>query len=98
MDAEVVDLRTFAPLDIESVTESVSKTGHLVVVELGRRHFGAAAEIVSGVCEAIGPQMKSAPARVTWPHSHIPTSAPLEDAYYPTAKDIVGACLQRLKT
>lgn len=92
IDAEVIDLRTLAPLDINAVVESVHKTKNLVVAEPGWRHFGAAAEIIAGVCENIGPELRSAPARVTWPHSHIPTSAPLEAAYYPTAEDIVSAC------
>ena len=64
IDAEVIDLRTLAPLDIDSVVKSVSKTKNIVVAEPGWRHFGAAAEIIAGVCENIGPELRSAPTRV----------------------------------
>jgi acetoin:2,6-dichlorophenolindophenol oxidoreductase subunit beta len=92
--AEVIDMRTLAPLDIDSVIQSVSRTHRLLVAEPGWRHFGAAAEIIAGVCESIGPELEAAPSRVTWPHSHIPTSPPLETAYYPSTEDIVTACMR----
>lgn len=92
VQAEVVDMRSLMPLDISTVVTSVRKTGRMVVAEPGWRHFGAAAEIIAGTAEVIGPQMKSAPKRVTWPHSHIPTSSDLERQYYPTTNDVVEAC------
>ena len=45
---EVVDLRSLAPLDIETVCRSVAKTGHLVVLEGDWKPYGVGAEIVSG--------------------------------------------------
>ena len=61
IDVEVIDLRSLMPLDLNAVIASVRKTGRLVVVEPGWRMYGAAAEIIAGVVEALGPQMKSAP-------------------------------------
>ncbi len=49
------------PLDMNAMIASVRKTGRLVVAEPGWRMYGAAAEIILGVVEALGPQMKSAP-------------------------------------
>ncbi len=97
IEAEVIDLRTLMPLDMKTILSSVSKTERLVVAEPGWRTFGAAAEIVAGVCESMGSKLKSSPARVTWPHSHVPMSAPLEAEYYPTSEDIVAACLPMFK-
>ncbi len=97
IDAEVLDLRCLMPLDSAAVVKSAAKTGRLVVVEPGWLHYGAAAEIVAQVAEAIGPQLKAAPKRVTWPHSHVPTSSPLEARYYPTNDDIVAACVSVAK-
>jgi len=90
--AEVVDLRCLAPLDLDTVLASVSRTGRLVVADPGWQRFGAAAEIVASVAEALGPAMKAAPRRVTWPQGHSPASAHLEAAFYPGAAQIAAAC------
>ncbi len=92
INADVVDLRTLMPLDSEAILKSVKKTGRLVVAEPGWRQFGSSAEIIALVCEKLGTEMRSSPSRVCWPHSHVPMSAPLEKAYYPTADDVVAAC------
>jgi acetoin:2,6-dichlorophenolindophenol oxidoreductase subunit beta len=92
IDAEVVDLRSLMPLDMNTVIESVRKTGRLVVAEPGWRMYGAAAEIITGVAEALGPKMKSAPRRVTWPHAYVGSSRALDEKFYPTSDDIVAAC------
>lgn len=89
---EVVDLRCLAPLDMETVIASVSKTGRLVVAEPGWLRFGAGAEIVAGVAERIGDSLAAAPRRVAWPDSFPGAAKSLEDEFYPTADDIVAAC------
>lgn len=91
VSTEIVDLRCLTPLDMPRVLKSVRKTGRLVVVEPGWRAFGAAAEIIAGVAETIGP-LRSLPRRVAWPQSAIPTSSKLEQEFYPTNADIVAAC------
>jgi pyruvate dehydrogenase E1 component beta subunit len=92
VEAEVIDLRSLMPLDMPTVIASVGKTGRLVVVEPGWRMYGAAAEIIAGVAEVHGPQMKAPPRRVTWPHAYVGASRALEEKYYPTSGDIVAAC------
>ncbi|NQV44701.1 MAG: alpha-ketoacid dehydrogenase subunit beta [Rhodospirillales bacterium] len=94
VSADVIDLRTLAPLDMETVLASVKKTGRLVVAEPGWQAFGAAAEIVSSVAEA--GHLRSPPRRVAWPNSHIPMSSPLEQKFYPTVDDVVMACMQTI--
>jgi len=89
---ELIDLRCLAPLDLDTVIASVARTGRLVVAEPGWLRFGAAAEIVASVAEAVGDRLKARPHRVTWPHGYAATSAPLEREFYPTADDIVAAC------
>ena len=92
IDAEVIDLRSLMPLDMKSIINSIRETGRLVVVEPGWRMYGAAAEIIAGVVEIFGPQMKAAPRRVTWPHGYVGTSRALEEEFYPTSADVVAAC------
>ena len=92
IDVEVIDLRSLMPLDMNAIIASVRKTGRLVVAEPGWKMYGAAAEIITGVVEALSPAMKSAPARVTWPHAYVGSSRALDEAFYPTNADIVAAC------
>ena len=92
ISAEVVDIRCLMPLDVESIIASVRKTGRLVVAEPGWRMYGAAAEIIATVAEALGRDMRSRPRRVTWPQSAVPTGSRLEEQFYPTSEDIVAAC------
>lgn len=96
IEAEVIDLRSLMPLDMDAVIASVRKTGRLVVAEPAWRMFGAAAEIVAGTAEALGPQMKCAPRRVTWPHAYVGSSRALDEKFYPTGADIVAACRESM--
>jgi pyruvate dehydrogenase E1 component beta subunit len=98
IEAEVVDLRCLAPLDMETVIESVARTGRLVVAEPGWRLYGAGAEIVAGVAETLGTGLKAPPRRVAWPHAYVPTTAPLEAEFYPSAEDVAAACRATLET
>src|SRR6202022_2853140 len=91
VSVDVVDLRCLMPLDLPRVIASVKKTGRLVVAEPGWRTFGAGAEIVAAVVETLG-YLRSRPQRVAWPHSAVPTSAKLEEQFYPTRQDIEKAC------
>ncbi len=53
--------------------------------------FGAAAEIIAAVCEEIGNDLIARPKRIGWPHSFVPTSAALEEAFYPTTETLTAA-------
>lgn len=91
IDTEVIDLRTIKPLDKDLILASVRKTGRLVVADGGWKSFGVAAEIQAMVCEEAFEAMKSPPVRVCLPDCPAPASASLENAYYPTSKNIVEA-------
>ena len=51
INAEVIDLRTLKPMDIDTIVESVKKTGRIVTVEEGWRQSGVGAEIAARVME-----------------------------------------------
>jgi 2-oxoisovalerate dehydrogenase E1 component beta subunit len=81
IDAEVIDLRTLVPLDMEAIEESVSKTGRCVVVHEATRTTGFGAELVSLIQERCfycleGPVQRAAGFDTPYPHS-------LEWAYFP---------------
>jgi pyruvate dehydrogenase E1 component beta subunit len=84
-------MRTVSPLDMDTVLKSVGKTKRLAVADPGWQSVGVAAEIISSVCERIGPELLSAPIRVCLPDSHTPMTAKLEAQYYPTDDSIAEA-------
>jgi len=96
ISAELIDLRSLRPLDIQTVYSSVKKTGHLVLVEGDWKPCSVSGEIIASLAEKDPGIFKSAPLRVMWPDMPAPTSAPLEEAFYPSVKDIGDACLKIL--
>ena len=91
ISAEVIDVRTIAPLDAEGICASVARTGRAVVVEESPRRGGLAAEIAAVITENTFAALSHPVARVTAANSPVPFSPPLEDAWLPAAADIVAA-------
>ncbi|TME21857.1 MAG: alpha-ketoacid dehydrogenase subunit beta [Chloroflexi bacterium] len=92
VEAEVIDLRTLRPMDIDLVLESVAKTSRLAVVEEGPRTGGWAAEVVARVSEAALDQLDDI-WRITTADAPIPYSPTLEDAFLPGPDRIVESIL-----
>ena len=96
LDIEVVDLRSIVPLDMETVLDSVQKTGRLLVVHESYANNGIGAEIVARVYEE-APELLKAPARrLGAPPVSMPVSAPLEQEVLPWKADIKAAVLRML--
>ena len=91
VSAEVIDLRTISPLDVETLTVSVARTGRAVVIDESPPRCGIASEVAAVVTEAVFDRLQSPIARVTAANSPVPFSPPLEDAYLPSVDDIVRA-------
>jgi pyruvate/2-oxoglutarate/acetoin dehydrogenase E1 component len=91
ISAEVVDPRTLAPLDVETIVNSVKKTGHLVLVDQAPRHSSAAAIIAGEVAEHGFSHLKSAVKMVTALDTSIPYSEPLETYVLPSEERIMQA-------
>jgi pyruvate/2-oxoglutarate/acetoin dehydrogenase E1 component len=92
--AEVLDMRTLAPLDEQPIIDSVAKTGRLVVVDTAHHTAGAAAEVAAIAAEYCFDDLKAPVIRVTTPDIHIPFSPPLERTMFPTPDDVVRAVLK----
>lgn len=90
IDAEVVDLRSLRPLDIETVAESVAKTGHLLCVDLGWSQYGVSSEVIAGLATAGVPFTKP-PARVGLSPGPVPSTRALADFAYPGVRGILAA-------
>ena len=90
-EAEVIDLRTLRPLDMETVIESVKKTNRAVVVEETWRTGGFAAEIASAIQEEAFDYLDAPVVRVGGVEVPTPYSGKLEAAALPSADRIVQA-------
>ena len=90
VDAEVVDLRSLQPLDIEAVVRSVRKTHRAVVVHEAVRFGGLGGEIAAQIQELAFDDLDAPVARVGAPFSPVPFSSVLEQAYLPNADKIVA--------
>ncbi|PHI96367.1 pyruvate dehydrogenase [Parasaccharibacter apium] len=91
VEAEIIDLRTLSPLDLGVVLQSVEKTGRLVAVDEAYPCCNIATDIMAQVVEKRFSSLKSAPQMVSAPHTPVPFSPLLEEAYIPGATQIVAA-------
>jgi acetoin:2,6-dichlorophenolindophenol oxidoreductase subunit beta len=88
---EVVDPRTLVPLDVETILESVRKTGRLVIVDPAHRTCSAASEIAAIAAERAFSALRAPVLRVTAPDTHVPFSPPLEARLFPSKGSIADA-------
>jgi pyruvate dehydrogenase E1 component beta subunit len=91
ISAEVIDLRTLKPMDIETVVESVKKTGRLVTVEEGWRQSGVGAEIAARMMEEAFDYLDAPVTRVTGKDVPMPYAANLEKLALPSVAEVVEA-------
>ena len=91
IDAEVVDLRSLRPLDLDTVLESVAKTHRLVIVDEGWRTGSIAGEVGMQVVERGFDLLDWPPARVCSAEVPMPYAKHLEDAALPSVARIVAA-------
>jgi pyruvate dehydrogenase E1 component beta subunit len=91
IEAEVIDLRTIRPMDIETVVASVQKTNRCVAVEEGFPQSGVTAEIGMRIMEAAFDYLDAPVARVTGKDVPMPYAANLEKLALPNIGEVVAA-------
>jgi pyruvate/2-oxoglutarate/acetoin dehydrogenase E1 component len=89
----VIDPRTASPLDEETILESVKETGRLVVVDEASPRCNLATDIVALVATKAFSALKAPVSIVAPPHTPVPFSPALEDAYVPSSAKIEAAAL-----
>lgn len=92
VQAEVIDLRTLWPLDIDAIIASVKKTGRVVIVHEAPRSCGLGSEIVSLINEKAFLHLEAPPKRVCGFDTPFPYT--LENEYLPLSHRIVPALLE----
>jgi pyruvate dehydrogenase E1 component beta subunit len=90
ISAEVIDLRTIRPLDIDTIVNSVKKTSRLVTCEEGFPFAGVGSEIAMQVMEQAFDWLDAPIARVTGKDVPMPYAANLEKLALPQIEDIVA--------
>jgi len=92
IEAEVINLRTVRPMDMETVLQSVTKTHHCVTVEQGWPQCGIGSEISARIMESPAFYELDYPVtRLAGADLPMPYAKSLEDAALPTAVDVVAA-------
>ena len=96
ISAEVVDLRSLRPLDMETVTQSVAKTNRALCVEEGWATYGVTAEIAARIHDASFDDLDAPVGRVGMAEVPMPYAKNLENAALPHQKKIAAAALSVL--
>jgi acetoin:2,6-dichlorophenolindophenol oxidoreductase subunit beta len=91
VEAEVIDPRTTSPLDTDTILESVEGTGRLVVVDEATPRCNLATDVSATVAQEAFGSLLAPIQMVTAPHTPVPFSDALEDAYIPDAQKVVNA-------
>lgn len=97
INAEVIDLRTLRPLDLNAIKASIAKTHHVVVVNEGWKFGGYTAELSATIVDHCFDDLDAPIERVAMPDMAIPYSETLESAVLPNAEKIAAAARNALK-
>lgn len=89
ISAEIIDVRTTAPLDKETLIESAKKTGRAMVVDEGYERYGVTAEIASVIANSAFYYLDAPVKRIGAMHVPVPFSPALEDLTVPTSETVV---------
>lgn len=88
ISAEIIDLRTVSPLDVETIVESVKKTNRAIVVQEAQRQAGVAANVISEINERAILHLEAPVGRVTSPDTVFPFAA-AEEVWLPDENDVI---------
>jgi pyruvate dehydrogenase E1 component beta subunit len=94
VSVEVVDPRTIAPLDVDTLVASAKKTGRVLVLDEGHQSYGASAELAAVVAEGAFWHLDAPVKRLAAMDVPIPFSPVLEDETVPTPERAIAAALE----
>lgn len=94
IEAEVVDPRSLAPLDVDTLAASVAKTGRVVLVDQAPRHASAAAIMAAELADRCWAELKAPPRLVTARDASVPYSRSVEEYVLPQIEAVVQAARQ----
>ncbi len=98
ISVEVIDVRSLAPLDHQTILQSIGKTGRLVIVDEAHKTGSAAAEIAAFIAEEGFSSLRAPIKRIAGLDVPIPFSPPMEQFVIPTPEKVVTAVQEIVKT
>ena len=93
VDAEVIDLRTLLPLDLDAIAASVTRTSRVLIVHEDRLRGGIGAEIAAYIAQHLFSSLDAPICRIGAPDTPVPYAPPLEAAYLPSVDRIRQALI-----
>lgn len=90
IETEIIDPRTYSPIDEDMILSSVRKTGRVVIVDESHPRCSLATDIAALVAEKAFADLTAPVLKVTAPHTPVPFSPPMEDFYIPSAARIAA--------
>jgi acetoin:2,6-dichlorophenolindophenol oxidoreductase subunit beta len=97
IEAEVIDIRSLAPIDKDTIINSVKKTHRLIVVDEDYRSYGLTAEVSAIVSEEALYDLEAPIKRLAIPDVPIPFSRPLEQYIVPNTQNIIDTVIELMK-
>ncbi|KAK5081507.1 pyruvate dehydrogenase E1, beta subunit [Lithohypha guttulata] len=97
VDAEVINLRSVKPLDVEAIVKSVKKTRRMMCVSSDFPAFGVGSEIIALTCEYAFDYLDAPPVRVTGAEVPTPYAQKLEELSFPQIDTIVNHAAKLLR-
>jgi pyruvate/2-oxoglutarate/acetoin dehydrogenase E1 component len=93
IEAEVIDLRSLAPMDVDTVLNSLQKTNRMITVEESNLIGGWGSELSAQILEQGFDYLDAPVIRVGAPHTPVPATPVLENYYIPSAERIIRVAL-----
>jgi pyruvate dehydrogenase E1 component beta subunit len=97
VEAEVLNLRSIKPMDVEAIVKSVKKTGHLMALESGFPSFGVGAEILALTMEYAFDYLNAPAVRITGAEVPTPYAQKLEEMSFPQEETITNYAAKLLR-
>ena len=97
IEVEVIDLRTLSPIDMDTVLDSVTRTGRLICVDEASPRCNIGTDVAAQVAMQAFGALKAQIELVSPPHVPVPFSPTLEDLYIPSAAQVAEAVRRTLK-
>jgi len=91
IELEIIDIRTAAPMDSRLMIDSIKRTGHCIIADYDWVYCGVGAEIAAIIGHDCFSDLKKPIERIGFAAVPCPTTRPLENLFYPSARDIIRA-------
>jgi len=95
--SDVIDIRSIVPLDIWSIVSSVNISGLVIIADNDWTFCGFSSELSAQITEQCFDRLHKPPVRIGFAPTPCPTTRPLENAFYPSAIDIIRAAEKLLE-